>query len=112
MDEQGQPQSTSGSWEEEKRAFARRALGEASRFMEIDNQIIGHFASIMASVARYADSHPERLFATPKGSDLGTAMPGDFAGGDWASDLVSMIREVVIKDKDFIMKLIAQLFAL
>jgi len=98
-------------WEADKIDFGRHALAHARRFMELDNAIVQSLSTVAAAAAKYAEAHPERVFTPVKETTQGVN-PGDIAGGDFGSDLLDLIKEIVVKDKQFFLDLIKSLLGL
>lgn len=99
-------------FELEKIAFARQALAEAQKFMVLDNEIIKNLAQITAALAKYTEAHPDRIFSDSRTGGLGADVkPGDLAGGDFGSDVVGLIKDILLGDKDFILGLIKEIFS-
>lgn len=100
-------------FELEKIAFARSALAEAQRFMVLDNAIILSLAQISAALAKYAEIHPERVFSDARPAGLGADLKvGDLAGGDFGSDLLGLIRDILLGDKEFILNLVKEILGM
>lgn len=102
-------------WEAEKIAFGRAVMTEARVFLELDNSMIRNFAAITATAAAYTAAHPDRVFAsTAAGSgNIGSPLGTDgLAGGGFGDDLMGLIRDVIVKDKEFFLGLITKIFGL
>lgn len=100
-------------WELEKLEFGRLALAQALVFMGHDNAIVGNFTTITTSLAQFAEAHPDRVFTDGgMGSGVVEAGPGDLAGSGVGSDILAIIKEVVVEDKKFFLGLIGKLFGL
>ncbi|HYC88692.1 MAG TPA: hypothetical protein VEO54_05740 [Thermoanaerobaculia bacterium] len=116
MDADRAPQSYSDAraqWESEKIAFGRAVLAEARVFLELDNSMIRNFAAITAAAAAYTAEHPDRVFAATGTGDIGSPLgAGGLAGGGFGDDLLGLIRDVVVKDKEFFLGLITKLFGI
>lgn len=99
-------------WEAEKIAFGRAVLIEARTFLELDNSLIRNFAAITTAAAAYTAEHPDRVFGSSAAgtADAGAALGGGLAGGGFGDDLLGLIRDVVVKDKEFFLGLISKLF--
>lgn len=100
-------------WEADKIAFGRAVLTEARTFLELDNSLIRNFAAITATAAAYTAEHPDRVFGSAAAgtADAGAAIGGaGLAGGGFGDDLLGLIRDVVVKDKEFFLGLISKLF--
>ena len=122
-DEKRSSHST-GSWEDEKKEFARKVFQETLVFVKHDNEIMASFATITRSLARHLEEHPETVAsllrdraATLKedleGGDLAGGSPSVLGGlGSALGDLTDFMKEIIMKDKDFFLKLIAAAFGL
>ncbi|MCX6316490.1 MAG: hypothetical protein NTW29_04320 [Bacteroidetes bacterium] len=100
------------SWEEEKKDFAKKAFAEALDFMKKDNEMIGHFTIITASLSNYIKENPEEISRLIKPSVSGESVSDDpavVAGGDFGSEVIGLIRDVLLGDKEFILNMVKDL---
>ena len=91
--------------------FSQIALNECLTFLSIDNKIVSHFEEIIYAVKEDIKKNPNKFYANPDVSN-------DIEGIDhinkigFLSGLGGLIKDVIIKDKDLIIRIIEKVFKL
>lgn len=94
-------------WEREKLAFGRDVLAQTRRFLEIDMVITQHLGAVTATLAKYAEAHPDQIFG-PAGARIKVSLP-DFEvlnPLDVGRELLDTIKTVLLAEKEFIQGLV------
>jgi len=100
------------NWDEEKKEFGRKAFAQALYFMEKDNEMISHFAIITGTLASYLKENPDELIKLAKATENvkgGTSDDIVLEGSGFGSDLLDLIKEILLGDKQFILEMIKEL---
>ncbi len=94
-----------------KVAFAQQALKEVQFFMEKDNQMISHFEEIIRKIKDDMKTDPDRFYRL-SGLHSKDVSDINMSGGDIFTDLFGLIKDVVVKDKDLVVRIIEKIFDL
>ena len=100
------------NWDEEKKEFGKKAFAQALYFMEKDNEMISHFAIITGALANYLKENPDELIKLAKATEGVKGATGDeivLEGSGFGSDLLDLIKEILLGDKQFILEMIKEL---
>jgi hypothetical protein len=110
-------------FEAKRREIALEILEEAKRFFALDNEINANLVRITGAMARYVEEHPgvfaaegnieqaikdidARLSQAPKTSG------GDVTGAGVFDEILGIIKEVLLGEKEFIKDIIKQILGI
>jgi hypothetical protein len=92
--------------------FSQNALKGCIEFLNHDNNIIGSFAEIINTIKDDIKKNPERFYSYKSHSIKNIEDFNDVTGKSFIDDLGEIIKEILLKDKDFILGLIKTIFSL
>lgn len=92
--------------------FSQKALSECLTFLALDNKIISHFEEIISAVKEDIKKNPERFYANQDIESKNIEGLNDISGSGFLDGLGDLIKEIIIKDKDLIIRIIERVFRL
>ena len=96
---------------QKKVEFSEKAMEEVLVFLKKDNQIIGHFEEILGAVKEDIKKYPDKFYSGSS-QRVSVNATNDINGSGFLSDLGDVIKDVIIKDKELVIKIIEKVFGL